>query len=179
MIGKITTAASAFVLSAALLAGPAGAADQSAPDMTATVKDTKGEILGTVTFSATPSGITHIVANLEGVPEGKHGFHIHETGECDPADGFKSAGGHYTGGMEHGILAKGGPHAGDLPNVHVANDGIVAVEVFTATISTDANGSNPLADADGSAVMIHSGPDDYTSQPAGAAGDRIACGVIE
>ena len=175
MYGKLF-AASAFALSAAL-AGPAAAQDQ--PDMTAEVIDLDGEIIGTVTFSATPSGITHIVANLEGVAEGKHGFHIHETGKCDPADGFKSAGGHYTGGMEHGILVKAGPHAGDLPNLHVGNDGIVAVELFTAAVSTTADGSNPLADADGSAIMLHDGPDDYRSQPSGDAGSRIACGVIE
>ncbi len=179
MNGKLAATASAFALSTALLMGPAAAQDNPKPDMTAEVMSVDGEMIGTVTFTATPSGMTHIVAQLENVPEGEHGFHIHETGACDAADGFESAGGHYTGGMEHGVLVAGGPHAGDLPNLHVGNSGMVEIELFTAAVSTTDDGSNPLADADGSAIMIHSGPDDYESQPSGDAGDRIACGVIE
>lgn len=147
--------------------------------MSAEVMNLDGEALGTVTFEATPSGMTHVTADLEGLPPGVHGFHVHAVGECDASDGFKSAGGHYAGDKEHGIMAEGGPHPGDFPNVHVGDDGVLMVEYFTDALSVGSDGDNPLADEDGSAVMIHDGADDYTSQPAGDAGSRIACGVIE
>jgi len=109
-----------------------------------------------------------------------HGFHIHETGACDASTGFKSANGHLAGDMKHGLVA-GGPHPGDLPNVHVHADGKLDVEFFHAGPDFqdkswfDAVG---LFDDDGSAMVMHGGADDYESQPSGAAGPRIACGVI-
>ena len=93
-------------------------------------------------------------------------------------DGFKSAGGHYAGGMKHGFLVEGGPHPGDMPNVTVGSDGVLKVSVLNTMVSVK-GGENPLLDDDGSALMIHSGADDYESQPAGDAGNRIACAVIE
>ena len=147
----------------------------TAPMMTA-----DGADAGTVTFNQTKSGILHIIVEMTGMPPGTHGFHVHETGDCNPAGGFQSAGGHYAGdGKSHGIIREDGPHAGDLPNVHVGPDGILKVEIFSERMSLGEGGRNPLMDEDGSAVIVHSGPDDYTSQPSGDAGDRIACGVIE
>ena len=133
--------------------------------------------VGTVTFDTTRSGMLHVIVELTGLPPGPHGFHVHETGECTLADGFKSAGGHYAGGHTHGVESDDGPHAGDFPNVHAAENGVVKLEFFTDRLSLD-GGANPLMDDDGSAVIVHSGIDDYTSQPSGDAGDRIACGVI-
>lgn len=167
-------------LSAAVLALPAAALAQAQDleTMTADVADKDGKAIGRVIFTKTQSGMTHIAVELEGLPSGSHGFHVHETGICDAADSFKSAGGHYAGDMKHGILTEGGPHPGDLPNLHVAPDGVVVVEYFSDQVTVGSEGTNPLADEDGSAVVIHSGPDDYESQPAGDSGDRIACGVI-
>ena len=78
---------------------------------------------------------------------------------------------------EHGIDNAHGHHAGDLPNVHVPPSGELSVTVFNRDVTLDA-GKNSVFDADGSALVIHAGPDDYRSNPGGNAGDRVACGVI-
>jgi len=142
---------------------------------------TNGQEIGKVEFRETASGVVWLVATVSGLPPGLHGFHIHETGLCEVADGFESAGGHLTGGMDHGVLYKGGPHPGDLPNFYVQNDGKMQVEVFLSEASGSGNWfeESGIFDADGSAIVIHSKPDDYMSQPSGNAGERIACGVIE
>jgi len=173
-----TTLFAAAGVCLAALAAPVAAQEQM-PTMTATVHNLDGESLGTVVFTETPSDVTHLAIELEGVPSGGHGFHVHETGVCDASDGFKSAGGHYAGDKAHGILAADGPHPGDFPNILVARDGVVVLEYFTDRLTVGSEGENPLADADGSAIVIHDGPDDYESQPSGDAGSRIACGVIE
>ena len=111
---------------------------------------------------------------LQGLPPGPHGFHIHETGSCEPP--FESAGGHFNpAGAEHGFHSEAGPHAGDMTNITVAADGTVGVEVLNTFLTLD----RTLFDADGAAIVIHASPDDYRAQPSGHAGDRIACGVIE
>ena len=155
----------------ALAAGPALAA-------TATFVNTDGEEIGTAELTQTPNGVL-INVDVDGLSAGEHGFHIHETGACDPSDGFESAGGHYAGGMEHGYLVEGGPHPGDMPNQFVGEDGKLRAHAFNEHVSLEDDGDNPLFDDDGSALMVHSGADDYESQPSGDAGDRIACAVIE
>lgn len=163
-----------MVLPAALLLAGAGA---SAAEAVADVIDGDGKPIGTVEFIETPSGTMHLVWQLEGIPPGVHGVHVHETGLCDAPD-FMSAGGHLAGGKPHGIMAEGGPHPGDLPNAHVGDDGKLAVEYFTDALDFGHGDGGSLFDTDGSSVIVHSGPDDYTSQPSGEAGTRIACGVI-
>ncbi|MEX2454112.1 MAG: superoxide dismutase family protein [Rhodospirillaceae bacterium] len=167
----------AICLSAAMgLAPLSAAAADGSPAARATMKGADGATLGVVTLVQTPGGVL-LRGTLEGVPAGGHGFHIHETGKCDAADGFKSAGGHLAGDRSHGILVDGGPHPGDMPNLHAGADRILVVETVNARI--DLSAGSALFDGDGSALMLHAGPDDYRSQPAGDAGDRIACGVIE
>ncbi|MDN2567746.1 superoxide dismutase family protein [Aquibium sp. A9E412] len=164
----------------ALLVSTAGAAAQSTEGRTASANmiNTDEVSVGTVTFNETRSGMLHVIVEMTDLPAGPHGFHVHETGTCDPADGFKSAGGHYAAGKDHGIASESGPHPGDFPNVQVAANGVLVAEFFTDRLSI-ADGDNPLNDADGSAVVVHSGQDDYTSQPSGEAGERIACGIVE
>ena len=118
-----------------------------------------------------------VIVELTDLPPGPHGFHVHETGECKLDGGFASAGGHYAGGHSHGVESEDGPHSGDFPNVHAAENGVVKLEFFTDRLSLD-GGDNPLMDEDGSAVIVHLDADDYTTTPSGNAGDRIACGVI-
>ena len=154
------------------------ATNAHAADAVARVSDADGEAIGTVEFTATASGALHVVWRLENVPEGVHGIHVHETGDCSAAD-FSSAGGHLAGGRDHGVLVAGGPHPGDFPNAHVGADGRLAVEHFNDLLSLDADGEGAMMDADGAAVIVHAGADDYESQPSGDAGGRIACGVIE
>ncbi len=135
--------------------------------------DGSGTEIGMIRIVDRPSGITTILIEARGFEAGVQGVHLHETGACEGPD-FASAGGHIAGDAEHGVEAAGGPHPGDLPNVHIQDDGVIAVEYFTDRITVA-----DLLDADGSAFIIHSDADDYESQPSGAAGDRLACAVIE
>lgn len=136
-----------------------------------------GDPIGTAVFVQTPNGVMISVA-VEGLPEGEHGFHLHATGICDPAEGFKSAGGHFAPrNHQHGLKLAEGPHAGDMPNQFVGADGTLRAHLFNDRV-TLGEGFNSLTDADGSALIIHAGADDYVSQPTGAAGSRLACAVI-
>jgi len=149
---------------------------QAQESVNAVLINPDGEEIGTVAISEIAQGL-RIFAQAEDLPPGVHAFHIHETGQCDTPS-FESAGGHYNPtGMQHGWDNPEGPHAGDFPNVHVHEDGKLAVEYFTAAL-TLSEGESTLFDDDGSAVVVHEGPDDYQSDPAGHAGARIACGVI-
>jgi superoxide dismutase, Cu-Zn family len=136
-------------------------------------------INGTVRMVETASGMVHVEVTATGVPEGVHGFHVHETGACDASQNFESAGGHLAGDLQHGVQEVGGPHPGDMPNVHAGADGNVHVEYFTFGFKITPGGQAPsILDEDGSAVVLHAQPDDYKTQPSGDAGARIACGVL-
>lgn len=162
-----------------LLAGaPAFAQAPAAPGLTASaaIKDAQGRTVGSAALRDTPAGVL-LKVDLSGVPAGTHAFHIHTAGLCE-APMFTSAGGHFApGGTHHGLLVASGPHAGDLPNVHVPADGMLSFEVLARDV-TLAPGPKSLLDADGSAVMLHATADDYSTDPAGNAGARIACGVV-
>ncbi|GFE72448.1 superoxide dismutase family protein [Novosphingobium sp. TCA1] len=156
-------------------ATPAVAAD--APKLQAQVVGLDGKSLGTVLLQETPAGVL-VTTDLKGIPAGDHGFHFHEKGICEPAQKFTTAGGHFTGGdHKHGLMVMGGPHGGDMPNQHVGADGVLKAQVLNTGVTLGA-GAKSLGDADGTALVIHADPDDYTSQPAGNAGGRIACAVI-
>jgi Cu-Zn family superoxide dismutase len=157
----------------ALAAGAAGAQETMTPNAVARLSDREGNDVGSASFYETASGMMYVVVQATGIEEGIHGVHVHETGDCS-ADDFSSAGGHLAGDAQHGVLVEGGPHPGDLPNAHVQNDGVLAMETFNAELTMDM-----MMDEDGSAFIIHAGADDYVSQPAGNSGDRVACGVIE
>ena len=159
----------AGVALAAVTFQTAGAADRAR----AAMANANGESVGEVVLSRTPHG-TLLHAKLTGLPPGAHAFHVHTVGKCEPP--FKSAGGHFNpDGVKHGILAEDGVHAGDMPNIHVPESGALEIEVLNTLLTLDAS----LFDDDGAAIVIHDGPDDYKTDPAGAAGPRIACGVIE
>lgn len=155
---------------AALTAVLAAAAAQAA-EVTAEVHDRDGNSLGAVRVTDTPSGVALATVTLNNLPVGTLAMHLHETGDCS-ADDFTSAGEHIAGDRQHGVLADGGPHPGDMPNLTVREDGIAEVEVFLPLIDVERD----LLDEDGAAFIVHDGMDDYESQPAGDSGDRIACG---
>lgn len=155
-----------------LLAGSAQAQEPS----NANFVGLNGEEYGAVAVTPTEDGTgIAIKGDLTGLPPGEHGFHIHETGTCDPAAKFESAGAHFNPeGKQHGKENPEGAHAGDLDNITVAEDGTATVDLTHAAALT----AEGLLDADGSALMIHADPDDYKTDPSGNSGDRIACAVV-
>lgn len=155
------------------------AADQVAPvTATGTAKfvGAKGEDAGKADLSTTPSGVL-INVEIKGLPASQWvAFHVHETGTCDAASHHESAGGHFNpDGKEHGYQAANGPHAGDMPNQYVGADGVLRAQVINDAVTLDKGDAGIV----GRALMVHAKPDDYKTQPSGAAGDRLACGVIE
>lgn len=165
-------------LGLAFICASAAAFAQTPQQTEATFHNQQGQEVGRAILTQTASGVL-IEMELSNVAEGEHGFHIHETGACDAADGFKSAGGHFEPAQhQHGYMAADGPHAGDMPNQFVGSDGRLAANVLNSNV-TLSDGPTSVLDADGSAIIVHAKPDDYTSQPTGDAGDRIACAVIE
>ncbi len=156
---------------ACLVSLPAYAQTAKAP-----LKDAAGKDVGSVDLVQTPHGVL-LKLSLTGIPEGEHAFHVHAVGKCEPP--FTSAGGHFNpGSKKHGMEAAEGSHAGDMPNLHVPASGVLVVEIANPAISLVKGQPNSVFDADGSAIVIHAKADDYKSDPAGNAGDRIACGVI-
>ena len=148
-----------------------------AADVATELKDQDDQVLGQVEVTEIESGVL-IKAMIENLPPGTHAFHIHETGECDPATEFKSAGGHLNNGSEHGFMNEGGPHPGDMPNIHVPESGRLVIEIVNERVQIESGDLTALQDEDGAAMVVHNGADDYVSEPAGDAGDRIACAVL-
>jgi len=160
----------------ALLLGGCATLGLSSPVATAELKNAKGDVVGVAKLRQDKGGV-RISTDVRGLPPGPHGFHLHAVGKCD-APGFTSAGGHFnpTGKM-HGMMNPQGPHVGDLPNIDVGADGTGRLTHFARGATLGA-GPGSLFDGDGTAVVIHAGPDDYKTDPAGNSGARIACGVI-
>jgi superoxide dismutase, Cu-Zn family len=145
---------------------------------TATLINQEGSEVGTAKLVQDATGVVHLTVHARGLTPGLHGIHIHAVGRCNPADGFTSAGGHFNpSGAQHGVDNPDGPHAGDLPNMSVNPAGIGSLSVKADQV-TLSDGPASLFDADGSAIVIHAGPDDYVTNPAGNSGARVACGVI-
>lgn len=139
----------------------------------AVLHPTRGSnVTGTVYFSRTPNGV-QVTADVMGLSPGKHGFHIHEFGDCTAPDGT-SAGGHFNPtNQPHGGPDQANRHAGDLGNI-VADAGGNAHYERTDTHLKMAGPDSII----GRGVIVHAGADDLVSQPSGNAGPRVACGVI-
>lgn len=142
----------------------------------ASLKDATGKDVGTVQLLQTPHGVL-LKMSLKGVAPGEHAFHVHAVGKCEAP--FTSAGGHFNpAAKKHGMEAAEGSHAGDMPNLYIPANGELRIDVANNMISLVKGQPNSVFDADGSAIIIHAGPDDYKTDPTGNAGDRIVCGVI-
>ena len=160
-----------WVLAAALALGPTAASAASAR-----LVDSDGRQIGEAALKQLPHGVL-LRLEVRGLPPGWHGVHIHRVGVCEGPD-FRSADIHFDPqGKRHGHGAEGGPHAGDLPNLHVPANGEAKAEFLSSTFALE-GGPLGILDGDGAALVIHAEPDDHHSHPSGEAGDRIACGEI-
>jgi Cu-Zn family superoxide dismutase len=167
--------ATAFVATAFLAVGCA--AMRAVPTTaTAALKNAAGEVVGTATLTEVSGGV-RVVLTARGLAAGDKGVHIHDIGTCEPP-AFTSAGAHFNpAGRQHGLLNPRGPHAGDLPNLRIEADGSGRLESLNDRITLGI-GPTTLFDGDGSALVIHAGPDDQRTDPTGNSGSRLACGVI-
>jgi len=132
------------------------------------------QVHGVVTFTKVKDGVK-VVADIEGLSPGDYGFHIHELGDCTASDGT-SAGGHFNpAGTPHGAPTASAKnrHVGDLGNITARNSGKTHLERVDALLAFD--GAHNVI---GRGIIVHADKDDYTSQPTGAAGPRLACGVV-
>jgi len=144
----------------------------AAEPITTAFVDSAGQTIGTATLQEMKDG-TLITVDLQ-LPEGTHAMHVHENGKCDAPD-FKTAGGHFNPTHhKHGYESAAGYHAGDLPNLYVESTGHVKAEVFSTHLRL--TGKNALSQG---AIVIHEKADDYSTDPSGNAGGRIACAVIK
>jgi len=142
------------------------------------LNNSDGETVGTAMLEEGEDGV-NIRVEATNLPEGPHGFHIHEKAVCEEPD-FESAGGHFNPeDTNHGFDDPDGPHAGDLPNLEVGEDGSVNEDFVVEGVTLEKGKDNSLLDGDGTSLVIHADADDNKSQPSGDAGDRIACGAIE
>lgn len=131
------------------------------------------KVRGAVVFTKVEDGIK-IVADLEGLSPGLHGFHVHEHGDCS-GKGAESTGAHYNPtGQKHGGPDSAERHVGDLGNIEANAQGHAHLERVDSIIQLD--GPHSII---GRALVVHAGEDDYTTQPSGNAGDKIGCGAIE
>jgi superoxide dismutase, Cu-Zn family len=169
---------SALVLGTLVLAGCASTSISTPASATADLKDASGRSVGRAVLTPTASGV-QIVVDVQGLPPGPKAVHVHETGNCTPP-AFTSAGGHFNPDKrQHGTENPQGSHAGDLPNLVVGADGAGRLVVTTDRLSLAGDGRpTSLLDADGSALVVHAGPDDLKTDPTGNSGGRIACGVV-
>lgn len=150
-------------------------ADDSARAAHVSLASTQGQLArGELKLRQGSDGV-HVTGTLQGLkPGAEHGFHVHEKGDCSALDA-SSAGGHYNPTSNaHGNPMSGPHHAGDVPNVRADASGRAKVDTRITGVSLGA-----ANDIIGRAIVVHADPDDYTSQPAGNSGARIACGVIE
>ena len=178
-IALMAIATAVFLTACGTAPGPktaAPSAQSTAGQAVANLASASGSLVsGKVTLTPMADGV-HLTGIVGGLPANStHGFHIHEKGDCSAADA-SSAGPHFNpSAAPHGKAESGAHHAGDMDNVVANAEGVVNLDVHVSGVTLGGGAANDIA---GRALVVHAAPDDYTSQPAGNAGARVACGVI-
>jgi superoxide dismutase, Cu-Zn family len=171
----------AIAASAVLLAGasaPAMAAKKkpAAPALAAELKTADGKDVGIVALTQTGDGVRLKLA-FKGLPPGEHALHVHSVGKCEAP--FTSAGPHFNPDQKkHGLKSPEGHHAGDMANIVVPANGNLTQTVVNKDITLEKDKPNSVFQNGGTAIVVHANKDDEMTDPAGNAGDRVACGVI-
>jgi superoxide dismutase, Cu-Zn family len=156
--------------------GDAGGPPPGAAQAGARLLDSGGRQLAVASAVQLNDGL-RISVSANGLRPGSYGLHVHSVGRCDAPD-FTSAGPHWNPTMrQHGSQNPQGTHRGDLPNLIVGANGQGEI-AFTIPEARLSGGVGGMLDADGAAVVLHAGPDDYRTDPSGNSGARIACGVF-
>jgi Cu-Zn family superoxide dismutase len=144
--------------------------------ITVEVKDATGKDVGTVKIRTTASGV-ELILNLHGLPSGEHAIHFHQKAKCEAPD-FKSAGPHFNpDGKMHGLENSMGAHAGDMPNFTADAKGNAKTTIVNKSVNLGTDTHSLYRDG-GTSLVVHAKADDMKTDPAGNAGDRIACGLI-
>lgn len=164
----------AFLAAAGSLLAACASMQGAGPRAEATLEPRSGSTIGGTVSFQTVGGKIRVEANVAGLAPGAHGFHVHEVGDCSAPDA-SSAKGHFNpGGKSHGHPGGAQRHAGDMPNLVADNSGRATYFAELDMLSLTEGPGGILKRS----VVIHADPDDYTSQPAGNSGKRVACGVI-
>jgi Cu-Zn family superoxide dismutase len=171
---NMTRPAAFFALAGFLTAASVLAANKP---VTVALMDAKGQPVGAAKISDANKGGVVIQLNVKGLPAGEHAAHIHQNAKCEgPA--FTTAGGHFNPEMKHhGLDNPEGPHAGDMPNFTVTPKGTSKATLVDPRVNLGSGDHSVFANG-GTALVIHAKADDMKTDPAGNAGDRIACGTI-
>jgi len=153
-----------------------GAGTASAQMQHVELKDAKGNSVGMAMISPAKGGGVSIDLDVKGLPPGEHALHFHAVPKCEAP--FTSAGGHFNpANKKHGLQNPEGPHAGDMNNFTVDAKGTAKTTIVNTKVTMGSEPNSIYANG-GTALMIHAAADDMKTDPAGNAGDRIACGAI-